>query len=78
MTIPINVPRLGFSMTEGTLTEWIVPDGGRAQEGEALYIIETDKVENEVAAPATGTLRHLAAPGETLDVGAPLAEIDPD
>lgn len=78
MTIPINVPRLGFSMTEGTLVEWMVADGGRAEEGEVLYVIETDKVENEVVAPATGTLRHLAAPGETLDVGAPLAEIEPD
>lgn len=74
----INVPRLGFSMTEGTLVEWVVPDGGRAVVGEVLYVLESEKVENEVTAPVTGTLRHIAAPGETLDVGAPLGEIEPD
>jgi pyruvate/2-oxoglutarate dehydrogenase complex dihydrolipoamide acyltransferase (E2) component len=75
--VQINVPRLGFSMTEGTLIEWMVPDGGQAVAGEVLYILESEKVENEVAAPVTGTLRHLAAPGDTLEVGAPLGEIEP-
>ncbi len=62
-------------MTEGTLVEWLVADGDDVATGAPLYILETDKVENEIESPASGRVRHIAQPGETLPVGSPLGEI---
>lgn len=76
MTVQILLPKIGFSMNEGELVEWLVPDGGRTVEGEPLYALESDKSTNEIESPATGTLRIIAAIGETYEVGALLAEID--
>jgi len=75
MTTPIILPKLGFSMNEGTLAEWLVPDGGEAREGEPLFALESEKSTQEVEAPATGTLRILVQAGETCDVGTVLGEI---
>ena len=54
MAVPINIPKLGVSMTEGTLVEWLVQDGDEVAAGQVLYRIETDKVENDVEAPVAG------------------------
>ena len=62
MALPINIPKLGVSMTEGTLVEWLVADGDEVSEGQPLYVIETDKVENEVEATASGTVRLPLGP----------------
>lgn len=75
MTTPIVLPKLGFSMTEGSLVEWLVPDGAQVREGQAIYTIEDNKAVEEVEAPATGTLKILQQPGETLPIGALLGEI---
>ena len=50
MAVPISIPKLGVSMTEGTLVEWLVSDGQQVQAGDVLYRIETDKVENDIEA----------------------------
>jgi len=71
----INMPKLGMSMTEGTLIEWTVADGGTVAVGDVICTIETDKVEQEIEAPAAGRLTHKAEVGETYLVGDPLAEI---
>jgi pyruvate/2-oxoglutarate dehydrogenase complex dihydrolipoamide acyltransferase (E2) component len=76
MGIPLNVPKLGVSMTEGTLVEWLVSDGDRVSAGEVLYRIETDKVENDVESPADGVIRITGVEGETYDVGASIGEIE--
>ena len=76
MAVPINIPKLGVSMTEGTLVEWLVSDGDQVSEGQALYIIETDKVENEVEATASGTVRLAGEEGETYPVGESIGEIE--
>lgn len=76
MATEILLPKLGFSMNEGTLTEWLVPDGGQAVEGEPLYALESDKSTNEVDSPATGTLRILKETGETYEVGTVLGMIE--
>jgi pyruvate/2-oxoglutarate dehydrogenase complex dihydrolipoamide acyltransferase (E2) component len=76
VSVPINMPKLGVSMTEGTLIEWLVGDGDQVTEGQPLYIVETDKVENEVEATASGTIRITGEVGETYPVGESIGEIE--
>jgi pyruvate/2-oxoglutarate dehydrogenase complex dihydrolipoamide acyltransferase (E2) component len=76
VAVPINVPKLGVSMTEGTIVEWLVADGDAITEGQPIYIIETDKVENEVEATASGTVRITGEEGETYPVGETIGEIE--
>lgn len=76
MAVDVLLPKIGFSMNEGTLAEWLVPDGGQVAEGQTLYALESDKSTQEVESPATGTLRIIAAIGETYEVGTVLATIE--
>lgn len=76
MGVPINIPKLGVSMSEGTLVEWLVQDGEQVTEGQVLYRIETDKVENDVESPVAGIVRITGVEGETYDVGDPIGEIE--
>jgi len=76
MATEVLLPKLGFSMNEGVLAEWLVPDGGQAVEGQPLYALESDKSTNEVDSPATGTLKILKETGETYEVGTVLAIIE--
>jgi pyruvate/2-oxoglutarate dehydrogenase complex dihydrolipoamide acyltransferase (E2) component len=75
MSTEVRIPQIGFSMQEGTLVEWLVPDGGHVEAGAALYTLELDKAVQEVAAPASGTLKIHAATGQAYPVGALIAEI---
>lgn len=75
MPFDILLPKIGFAMNEGTLAEWLVPDGGQAVEGQPLYALESDKSTTEVESPATGTLRITAEIGETYEVGTVLGTI---
>lgn len=75
MTTQVLLPKIGFSMNEGLLTEWLVPDGAEVAEGQPLYALESEKSVQEVEAPASGKLRIIAAVGETYEVGTLLAEI---
>ena len=76
MGVPINIPKLGVSMSEGTLVEWLVQDGESVTEGQVLYRIETDKVENDVESPVAGVVRITGVEGETYDFGDPIGEIE--
>ena len=76
MATEVLLPKIGFSMNEGELVEWLVVDGGQAIEGEPLYSIESDKSTNEVESPATGTLKILKPVGEAYEVGTVLAVIE--
>jgi pyruvate/2-oxoglutarate dehydrogenase complex dihydrolipoamide acyltransferase (E2) component len=76
MSTPISIPKLGVSMTEGTLVEWLVADGDSVQVGDILYRVETDKVENEIEAPVAGVVRIIGEEGETYDVGTQIGSID--
>lgn len=71
------MPKLGVAMTEGTVAQWLVEDGAAVVAGEPLYVLETDKVENEIESPATGVIRIVGTPGEVYDVGTLIATIDP-
>jgi len=70
------LPKIGFSMNEGTLAEWLVEDGGQAVEGQPLYALESEKSTQEVESPASGTLKIIAQIGETYEVGTLLATIE--
>jgi pyruvate/2-oxoglutarate dehydrogenase complex dihydrolipoamide acyltransferase (E2) component len=76
MATAILLPKLGFSMNEGQLAEWLAKDGDQISEGQPLYLLESDKSTNEVEAPASGTLRIIAAIGETFEVGTVLGTIE--
>jgi pyruvate/2-oxoglutarate dehydrogenase complex dihydrolipoamide acyltransferase (E2) component len=75
MATEVLLPKLGFSMNEGTLAEWLVPDGAEVVEGQPLFSLESDKSTNEVDSPASGTLTILKQPGEVYEVGTLLATI---
>ena len=75
MAAELAIPQLGVTMTEGVLAEWLVEDGAIVTTGDPLYILETDKAQTEIEAPAGGTLSIKAQPGETYDVGTVVGEI---
>jgi len=71
------MPKLGLTMTEGTVSEWVVAPGDSFSSGDLVLIVETDKIANEVEAPADGTLHEVIVQvGETVPVGAVLARWD--
>ncbi len=76
MATEILLPKIGFSMNEGELAEWLAADGDAVTEGQPLFLLEADKSANEVESPATGTLRIAAAAGETYTVGTVLGTIE--
>ncbi len=67
------MPKLGLTMTEGTVIEWLVPEGGTVEAGTAALLVATDKVETEIEAPATGVLATLVGVGDTIPCGEPIA-----
>ena len=75
MASELRVPKLGMSMTEVTIVDWLVPDGSAVEAGQPVLTVETDKVEQDIEAPDAGTLLHRAAPGDTCALGDLLAEI---
>ena len=76
MSTQILLPKIGFSMNEGVIAEWLVADGAQVSEGQSIYALESDKSTNEVESPASGTIRIAAQVGETYVVGAVLGTID--
>src|SRR5829696_9302829 len=75
-TVEVVMPAMGDSVSEGTVLEWLKQEGDQVSEDETLVEISTDKVDAEVPAPVTGTVAKLhAAEGDTVHVGAVLAEI---
>lgn len=76
MATEIILPKIGFSMTEGILAEWLVADGATVNEGDPLYTIESDKSTNEVESPASGIVRIVGQAGETYEVGTIIGTIE--
>ena len=76
MATEILLPKLGFSMTEGQVSEWMFGDGEEVKEGEVLFLLEADKSANEVEAPASGKLRIVVEEGVTKQVGDVLGYIE--
>jgi len=76
MSTQVLLPKIGFSMEEGTLSEWLQADGAAVQQGQPLYSLESDKSVQEIEAPASGKLKIVAQTGVTYKVGDVLAEIE--
>jgi pyruvate/2-oxoglutarate dehydrogenase complex dihydrolipoamide acyltransferase (E2) component len=70
------VPRVGVSVTEVTIVEWLVADGATVTAGDPILTVATDKVEVEIEASAGGVLRHGAANEEECPVGAVIGSIE--
>ncbi len=72
----IKMPKLGLTMTEGTLTRWLVQEGQAVKQGEMLFEFESEKSTMEFEAPADGVLEALLVPeGTTVDCGTPVTTL---
>lgn len=75
MAVEVNIPKLGMSMKEATLTEWKFNEGDKINAGDVVLVIETDKTTWEVEAPASGYLHIIVAIDNTEPVGAVVGKI---
>src|SRR5207244_1463378 len=70
----VVMPKLGDTMEEGKILQWLKQEGDTVSKGDALAEIETEKVNIEVESFASGVLRKILVPaGSTVPVGAPIA-----
>lgn len=78
LTMPcdLTLPKLGFSMTEGILSEWMVNDGDEVAEGQIIYSLESEKSVQEIESPERGVIRIEAEAGQTYQVGDRLGRIE--
>jgi len=75
----LKMPRLGETMEQGTLVDWLVETGESFKRGEPILELETDKTIVEFSALGNGQiLAKLAQPGDIVDVGEPIAELKVD
>lgn len=71
-----KMPKMGESITQGTILNWLVQEGESFQEGDILVEIATDKVDNEVPAPGSGVMiSHKAGVNDTIEVGHTIAVV---
>lgn len=70
MATEFIMPKLGLTMEEGTITEWLAEDGETVSAGAAVLRIETDKTETDVEAAGSGRLHRLGEVGDTFACGA--------
>lgn len=79
MAEEVKLPQLGESVTEGTITAWLVEEGAEVSEDQPLFEISTDKIDTEVPSPASGVLKEIRAQvDDTIEVGEVVAIIDTD
>ncbi len=72
-----KMPKMGESITEGTIIEWHVKEGDSFQEGDVLLEVATDKVDNEVPAPVSGRMvKHNFSNGDVVPIGEVIAILE--
>jgi len=77
MQVPVVMPQLGLTMTEGSVSEWIKKPGEKVKKNEILFIVATDKAEMEVESNDAGTLVQVVVEaGKTVAVGTVIAYIE--
>ena len=76
MAHDVILPKWGLTMEEGTIAVWEKQVGDRVAEGETIAIIETEKIETELPAPAAGVVTEIVhAEGDTVPVGTVIARL---
>ncbi len=76
MPVSVTMPRLGESVSEGTVTRWLKQEGEHVEADEPLLEVSTDKVDTEIPSPSSGVLTSIkVGEDETVDVGVELAVI---
>jgi pyruvate dehydrogenase E2 component (dihydrolipoamide acetyltransferase) len=77
MAYKIVMPQLGLTMEEGAVTSWLKNPGEWVEKGDALFTVETDKVEMEVESMGRGYLSESQVPlGQTVKVGTLIAMLN--
>ena len=72
--VPVMMPQMGESLTEGTLVRWLKQVGDAVSQDEPLFEISTDKVDTDVPSPVAGRLtEQIVREGQTVSVGVPVA-----
>ena len=66
MPVKLIMPKIGLNMVEGQITEWVVKEGESVKKGDVMYVIETDKVANDVEAPQDGVLLKILVPVQKI------------
>lgn len=75
--IPVYMPKFGMTMTAGLIVDWYHTEGEDISEGDLLLTVETEKVNTEINAPASGTLVEIRFQvDEEVPVGEIIAYID--
>ena len=76
MAQSVEMPELGESVTEGTITQWLKKVGDKVEVDEPLLEVSTDKVDTEIPSPVAGVLlKVIAEEDDTIEVGSVIAEI---
>src|SRR6202043_3152874 len=76
MAFSVQMPALGESVTEGTVTRWLKQEGDTVELDEPLLEVSTDKVDTEIPSPAAGVLTKIVAQeDDTVEIGGELAVI---
>ena len=79
MVIDVVMPKMGESITEGTILEWYKKIGDEIEQDETLLEIGTDKVDSEIPSPSSGVITMImAGPNDVVDVGEVIARIETD
>ncbi len=80
MATEVILPKWGLTMEEGTLVSWLKKEGDQVAEGEVIAEIETEKITNELEAPAGGVISKLLVEEDTeeIPVGTVLCIINED
>ncbi len=76
--VPVKVPQVSESVSEGVLSRWLKADGATVRADEPLYELDTDKASQVFTAPSSGRLKIGVAEGETVEVHAVIGSIDPE
>jgi 2-oxoglutarate dehydrogenase E2 component (dihydrolipoamide succinyltransferase) len=75
--VAVHMPKYGMTMESGLIVEWLVHEGDQVQEGDSIAIINTEKVDTELGAPASGTLVKISAEADSeVPVGGIIAYIE--
>src|ERR671928_1388508 len=73
----LKMPKLGESVTEGTIGKWLKKPGDKVNKYDLLVEVQTDKVNTEIPSPVSGTLKEVKVEeGQTVPIGTLLAVFD--